>query len=225
MIFSKRTYFIFTFFMLFLIVLSYFTVDKSISLYFIKNASIYKEFGKTASMLGESHWYIGIALIGLIYSKFIKKNELYKNRFLFLLYANIFSGFISIVSKMFFGRLRPWKLENGEDSFGFLIAQNPEFTLFQNIEYHISMMIQNSTHYTSFPSGHATTSFAVFTFMSIIAPKYIYLWLSITLLGVGSRILANDHFLSDVFAGALVGTLATLFVCYKLKLYPHKPIL
>ena len=224
MIFSKRTYFIFTFTMLLLIVTSYFTVDKIVSLYFIEHADIYKQFGKTASMLGESHWYIGIAILGAVYSTYIKKNELYQSRFLFLLYSNIFSGFISLVAKMVFGRLRPWKLENAGDSFGFLIAQNPEFTFLQNIEYHISMMIQNSTHYTSFPSGHATTSFAVFTFMSIIAPKYIYLWFSITLLGAGSRILANDHFISDVFAGALIGILSTLFICYKLKIYPQKSI-
>lgn len=217
MIFSKLQFTLFIVTTLLLIVLSYFFIDKSVSLYFIEHADKYKAFGKGLSRLGESHWYIGIALLGILYYKFIKTNELYKQRFIFLLYANIFSGLISVTLKMFIGRLRPWKLENGGDSFGFLIAQNPDFSFYENINYQIEMLMQNFTHYSSFPSGHTTTSLTVFTVMMILFPKQYYIWLPITLIAVSARILANDHFISDVLAGALLGTLSTLFIYSKMK--------
>lgn len=217
MIFSRLQLTLFTLSMFILIVLSYFFIDKTVSLYFIEHADIYKTFGKEVSRLGESHWYIAIALIGIIYYKFIKTNELYKQRFMFLLYANLFSGIISVILKMLIGRLRPWKLENGKDEFGFLVSQNPDFTLYENIEYHVEMFVQNSTLYSSFPSGHTTTSLSVFTVMMILFPKQYYIWVSITLLGVSARILANDHFISDVLAGTLLGTLSTLFIYSKMK--------
>lgn len=217
MIFSKLQLTLFITTTLLLIVLSYFFIDKSISLYFIEHADTYKTFGKEISRLGESHWYIAIALIGILYYKFIKTNELYKQRFLFLLYANIFSGLISVISKMLIGRLRPWKLENGGDDFGFLLSQNPNFSFLENINYQIEMLVQNSTHYSSFPSGHTTTSLTVFTVVMILFPKQYYLWIPITLIAVSARILANDHFISDVLAGVLLGTLSTLFIYSKMK--------
>lgn len=217
MIFSKLRLSLFVIVTLLLIVLSYLFVDKSVSLYFIEHADSYKVFGKFVSKLGESHWYIGIALLGIIYYKYFKENELYRQRFLFLLYVNLFSGVISVISKMLIGRLRPWKLENGGDEYGFLMTQNPDFTLWQNITYQVDIILKNSTHYTSFPSGHTTTSMAVFTYMMLLFPKQYYIWVPITLLAVSARVLANDHFISDLLAGMLVGVLSTLFICSKMK--------
>ena len=217
MIFSTKQLLFFVLTLVVLIFLSYFYVDRSVSLYFIEHADTYKLFGKTVSKLGESHWYIGTAILGALYYTYIKNNKLYKQRFLFLLYVNIFSGLISLVSKMIFGRLRPWKLENGGDGYGFLIAQNENFTFLENINYQISMIMKDSTHYTSFPSGHTTTSMALFTYMVILFPKQTYIWASITFVAVASRILANDHFISDVLAGTIVGVLSTLFIYSKIK--------
>jgi membrane-associated phospholipid phosphatase len=217
MIFSKKQYFIFLSIMISLIFLSYFYVDKSLSLYFIEHADTFKKFGKEVSVLGESQWYIGIAVLGALYYSFVKKNTLYKERFLFLLYANLFSGVISIILKPIFGRLRPWKLENQEDNFGFLFFQNPDFTFMQNLKYQIDMLMQNSTHYSSFPSGHTITSMAVLTYMLILFPRYAYLWISITLVAIMSRIFANDHFVSDILAGIIIGTISTLYIYSKMK--------
>jgi len=217
MIFSKKQCFLFLAIIILLIFLSYFYVDKNVSLYFIEHATTYKKFGKEVSALGESHWYIGIAILGALYFAFVKKNALYMQRFLFLLYVNLFSGLISIILKPLFGRLRPWKLENGENDYGFLIAQNPDFTFLENVNYQINMLIKESTHYSSFPSGHTTTSIAVFTYLMILFPKYAYLWVSITLLSLISRIFANDHFVSDLLAGIIVGVLSTFFIYSKMK--------
>ncbi|MCL1821331.1 MAG: phosphatase PAP2 family protein [Prolixibacteraceae bacterium] len=68
----------------------------------------------------------------------------------------------------------------------------------------------------SFPSGHTTSAFAV---ASVIAYQYKEtLWVPITayslatLTGV-SRIYDNKHWLSDVFAGAVIGTITGRFIC------------
>ncbi len=217
MIFSKTQYLFFILTMIVSIIFSYYYIDRDVSMYFIQHADTYKQIGKTVSTMGESHWYIATAIFGALYFTYVKKNAIYQQRFLFLLYINIFSGLVSLISKMLFGRLRPWKLENGENGFGFLIAQNPDFTLLENIKYQIDMTIQNSTHYTSFPSGHTTTSMALFTYMMIFFPRYIYLWLSITIVSLASRILANDHFISDLMAGTLVGVISTLYIYSKMK--------
>jgi len=217
MIFSKKQYLIFILSTIALIFFCYFYVDRAVSIYFIEHADTYKAFGKKMSTLGESQWYIGGGILGALYFTYIKKNMLYTQRFLFLLYANIFSGLISIVLKTLFGRIRPWKLENGENLYGFLIAQNPDFTFFQNIQYQINMILQNSTYYTSFPSGHTITSTAIFVYLYILFPRYLFLWLGFATISIASRILANDHFISDVLAGILVGSLSTLYVYSKMK--------
>jgi undecaprenyl-diphosphatase len=63
----------------------------------------------------------------------------------------------------------------------------------------------------SFPSGHTITAFAVAVtfvqFFPVLTPVMLFLAVSIAL----SRILLGMHFLSDVLAGAVLGTL--LAVC------------
>ena len=68
----------------------------------------------------------------------------------------------------------------------------------------------------SFPSGHTTAAFAVFTYLALIS-KAAYLDLIYLLLAVlagWSRIYLGQHFLVDVLAGALIGTLVSAIVFY-----------
>lgn len=59
--------------------------------------------------------------------------------------------------------------------------------------------------YHSFPSGHATTAFAVAAALARAVPARRRVWLVVAG-GVGvSRVLLNAHFLSDVLAGAFLG--------------------
>jgi membrane-associated phospholipid phosphatase len=61
----------------------------------------------------------------------------------------------------------------------------------------------------SFPSGHAAMSFAVATALALLYPRWgrlALIWATIT--GC-ERILSNSHYLSDVLAGALLGSAAT----------------
>jgi len=54
-------------------------------------------------------------------------------------------------------------------------------------------------------------------YLYILFPRYLYMWMSLAFVMAFSRVLANDHFVSDIFAGLLVGTLSTLFLHSKMK--------
>lgn len=72
-------------------------------------------------------------------------------------------------------------------------------------------------HYNSMPSGHTTTAFAGATALAIHHGKQFYSQLAITLLAWGvaySRVYIGVHFLGDVLAGALLGTILTLLMAY-----------
>lgn len=196
---------------------AYFFVDKIIARYFLANVETYESLGDFISMWGESHWYFATAILGFIIFRFVKKNEVYAQRFLFLLYINLFSGLLSLVLKQLFARMRPWGLRNEGDGYGFLLFQNFDMGFIEKMKYHLLTLSDAPTTYTSFPSGHTTTVFAVFTYLSILFPKYLYLWLSIAVVLASSRLLANDHFLSDIFAGIILGTISTLFIYSKMK--------
>ncbi|WP_294962317.1 phosphatase PAP2 family protein [Sulfurimonas sp.] len=217
MIFSKKAYTIYILTLTILAFVSYFTLDVRIAKYFLNDVKTYEPIGDLISVFGESHWYIGTAILGFLFFKYYKKNELYKQRFLFLLYINLFSGIISLFLKWIFGRIRPWGMRNGNDDYGFLLFQNFDMGFVEKMKYHFITLSDAPTTFTSFPSGHTTTVFAFFTFMSLFFPRYIFIWFVGAIILVSSRILANDHFLSDIFAGIMVGTISTIFLYSKLR--------
>jgi membrane-associated phospholipid phosphatase len=67
----------------------------------------------------------------------------------------------------------------------------------------------------SFPSGHATSAFAMFLCLAVIGRNHtIQLLCFITACAVAySRVYLSQHFLGDIFAGSLIGTLGAL-ACY-----------
>jgi len=215
--FSKKQYALIIAAVISFIIFSYFYLDRLIAEYFLANASTYESFGDFLSLFGESNWYFATAIIGFVIFKFIKKNELYAQRFLFLLYINIFSGLLSLILKNLFGRIRPWGLRNGGDEYGFLLFQNFDIGIVEKFKTHITTIVDATTTYTSFPSGHSTTLFTAAVYLMLLFPKHKILWLSLAILFVSGRIMASDHFLSDITAGALLGTLSTLYMYSKLK--------
>ncbi len=217
MTFSPKHFFYYTLFFVALILFSYFFLDKTIAHYFLSHVDSYEVIGDFLSKFGESHWYIGVGILGFTYFNYYKKDELLKQQFLFLLYINIFSGLISLVSKFIFGRIRPWGFRDNGDEFGFLLFQNFDIGVIEKFKYQFITLVDSPTTYTSFPSGHSTTIFAIFTYIIILFPKYMYLWLGISVILASARLLDNDHFLSDILAGVLVGTLSTLFIYSKMR--------
>ena len=214
---TKKLFFTILFITLPLIIISYNYIDKPVAEYFYAHQSTFHHFGKMLSLTGESQWYIGAGLLGFLFFQFIQKNELYKNRFLFLLYANIFSGLISILLKWTFSRVRPKGLHHSPEEYGFLLFQNYDKGFFEQIKYHYMTMFHHPSTYASFPSGHTVTIAATFTVMYLLFPRYLYLWITLGLTFASGRVLAGDHFISDIMAGSVVGILATLFVYEKMR--------
>ncbi len=73
---------------------------------------------------------------------------------------------------------------------------------------------------TSFPSGHTMSAFALFSFLAFVFPKkgaYNLVFLGIALLVGISRIYLVQHFLKDVYLGAIMGVLigAGMYVLQK----------
>jgi membrane-associated phospholipid phosphatase len=66
--------------------------------------------------------------------------------------------------------------------------------------------------YASLPSGHATTAFSVLVAFGSLFPRWRTEILIYTGLIAVSRMVVNAHYPSDVFAGALVGTVGALMV-------------
>ena len=65
----------------------------------------------------------------------------------------------------------------------------------------------------SFPSGHTTQAFCIFFLFSFFLKKksYQYLFFVIALLAAISRVYLLQHFLMDIYVGAVIGTIGSLF--------------
>ena len=62
----------------------------------------------------------------------------------------------------------------------------------------------------SFPSGHATTAFALATVLSQWCPRWTAAWLAVAAVVGCSRIALGSHFPSDVLGGAVLGVAVVL---------------
>lgn len=100
------------------------------------------------------------------------------------------SGLLVQVLKHIFGRQRPYAdAELSAHHFQPFIA---------NYEFH------------SLPSGHSQVLFTVATFMIALLPKGRWVWLAIAATLAMTRVTTLNHWLSDVFAGAVVGMFGTV---------------
>jgi membrane-associated phospholipid phosphatase len=66
----------------------------------------------------------------------------------------------------------------------------------------------------SFPSGHATSAFALYFSMAlIITNKRLKLFLFIiALLAAYSRVYLSQHFFEDIYAGSIIGVITAFFI-------------
>jgi membrane-associated phospholipid phosphatase len=121
----------------------------------------------------------------------IKLEEVRKWGLTFL-YALIGSGLVVHLIKFVVGRARP----NRSDS------RSPwDFEFFTH-----------NWHNHSFPSGHSQTLFTAAVALSFVWPKYSKLFFVLAGLLAFTRILLNQHFLSDVIMGSYIGYAVSLMI-------------
>jgi len=66
--------------------------------------------------------------------------------------------------------------------------------------------------FQSFPSGHSTTAFSLALTIAFLWPKSLWPMLCVAALIAGSRIITGQHYLTDITAGAVLGTLGAFAV-------------
>jgi membrane-associated phospholipid phosphatase len=115
-------------------------------------------------------------------------------RLQFIFCAVAFSSLITEVLKYCVGRGRPFV--GGEAN-----------------AFHFSHFAGNPAYY-SFPSGHATTAFALAMAVSAVWPQARVAMAIYALIIAVSRLVLLAHHPSDVVAGAMVGLVGTVFVRY-----------
>ena len=71
-----------------------------------------------------------------------------------------------------------------------------------------------STHiHNSFPSGHATQAFSILLCLTLITQRPLFksLFFSLAVLAAFSRVYLSQHWLNDILAGSLIGSVSSLF--------------
>jgi len=142
---------------------------------------------------GAEHSFIAIS--GILTYGILAKDKKYVSTALLAIESFALASLITRIPKTLVGRERPdnWQ---GDGPFAF----------------------NGPLHGTSFPSGHTTASFAV---ASVIATQFRdSKWIPITAYSVAglaglSRIYDNKHWLTDVVAGATIGTLVGNLVSHR----------
>jgi len=153
--------------------------------------------------LGLSKWYLWPTGIGAIVcvTLSVRRRLSLKRRnrwlrrgwgFTFVFVCVGLSGVITDIIKPLIGRARPVLLQR-EDYYGF-----------DPFNFHAA--------HNSFPSGHATTAFALAFALIALRPGWRPWFIVFAIAVAVSRVVVNAHYLSDIIAGALVGMLTALLI-------------
>ncbi len=159
-----------------------------------RNSPFADEFFRYATHLGDGRWWVLAGLLLLFRS--------YRNGILMLaIYA--VSGILSSILKSLFDVPRP--AAYFEKSLIFL--------------HRVSGIDWYYAH--SFPSGHTTTAFALFFLLAVWSESHLakFAWLLPAVVVGYSRMYLLQHFLIDVTFGALLGTVISFLVYWRVEKY------
>ena len=92
-----------------------------------------------------------------------------------------------------------------------VVARTRPKLLFANGDYGFTWFGFRADHW-SFPSGHATTAAALVAALWCLWPRPFWLYVAAAALVAASRVITDQHFVSDVVAGAAIGVAVTRLV-------------
>jgi membrane-associated phospholipid phosphatase len=170
-----------------LMVFSYALIDRPLTLFCQDLNPEAVQVFQWITKLGKSTGYLVVFFVLFVFFKYYLRRPIAANRALFLFAAVALSGLATDLIKPLVGRLRP-KLLFEADLYGF----DP---------------FRIGYEYNSFPSGHATTVFALAAALSFFFPRWRLPLFSLAAVVGLSRIIVGAHYLSDVMAGAYVGVM------------------
>lgn len=149
-------------------------------------------FFQAITYLGESTVYLVVSGVLFVFFLYGLPDRRQARCMLYIFSAIAVSGIAANLIKWLLGRWRP-KMFFPEGLYGFE---------FFGVGY----------GQTSFPSGHATTAWALAFTLSLLYPRLRLLWISLALLVAVSRVVIGAHYTSDVVMGAYVGILSAFLL-------------
>ena len=159
-----------------------------------------RALGHWLEEIGKSHWILGYCIVISAIAWRSRRDEAYLHLRIFGAVAA--SGILANIIKILMCRPRPpLFIEHGIRSWD-LLAFKTEFL------------------WSSFPSGHATTGLAIAVAGAAAYPRLKHAFWFIGIAIALGRIMLNAHYLSDVLAGSLLGTLAALWFADRLGRKP-----
>lgn len=147
--------------------------------------------------LGRSEWYLIPTAIGAAWGYVMMRRgggqawRRFTQRCVWVFTAVAASGLVANALKILFGRARPRLLDNND--FGM-------------------SWFRVGSDWSSFPSGHSDTAFAVALALGALWPRWRGPLLVAAAIVAGSRVVIGAHYLSDTLAGAALAVVTTLYL-------------
>ena len=174
--------------------------DYSIASFFHSLNYQTKSLFGTLTHFGDSLYFLVPTILTWALVKIIKNKNQIINTIseisLFIFLNILLSGIVTQILKHIIGRPRP--------------------VLFNGFEQKSLSIISFDSKWHSFPSGHTATIFAFIFCMIILFPKIKNILITIAIIIASTRVIVGAHFISDIFGGALVAYLSSIFISKKL---------
>lgn len=189
-----------------LILISYLFVDRPVVWFLVEHHS--RQFGLLRLFANDITFTLTILIFFfyIYYAVRLSKRGIgrFDRELLLCCNAVVIGQFLKDILKSIFGRY--WTAT--------FVCNNP--SLVSNHVYGFNWFRSGSS-YASFPSGHATFIFSFSVSMWYLFPKLRWLWSLLAFLVILGQIGMYYHFVSDVVAGGLLGSLVGFYSTYRFK--------
>lgn len=178
----------------FVIVACFYMVDRPAAIWahglLVSSPAVVAVFKKITVLGSSTPYLIALAVLYPVL-RFSLRRGAAAQRTLFVIAAIVVSGLSVDLLKWIVARWRPKAFFTDPSQYGFA---------FFKVGY----------EHNSFPSGHATTAWAVACALTLLYPRLRVLWIVVAALAATSRVIVGAHYPGDVLAGAWFGIVITL---------------